>query len=157
MKERIAILKSEMERDYKRLNILFDKFEKSYSEFLGREEYSKLVESAFYVNQIYSGFENIFKNIAGTFENTIEKDYWHKSLLERISLDIQGIRPALVSEESYQCLNELRAFRHFFHHAYGADIDKEKFKIVADKVYRIKGLFGREIERFSAFLDKLME
>lgn len=157
MREKIAILKSEMERDYRRLNILFGKFEKSYSEFLSSEEYSKLVESAFYVNQIYSAFENSFKNIVRTFENNIEQDYWHKSFLERISLDIQGIRPALISEENFRCLNELRAFRHFFHHAYGIDIDKEKFKIVADKVYHIKDLFSEEAKQFFVFLDKLME
>ncbi len=109
------------------------------------------------MNQIYSAFENSFKNIVRTFENNIEQDYWHKSFLERISLDIQGIRPELISEESFQCLNELRAFRHFFHHAYGIDIDKEKFKIVADKVYHIKDLFSEEAKQFFVFLDKLME
>jgi len=157
MREKIAILKSEIERDHKRLNIIFDKFEKSYSEFLNSNEYSKLVESAFYVSQIYSAFENTFKNIARAFENSTEQDHWHKSLLERMSLDIQGIRPSLISEESFQCLNELRTFRHFFHHAYAIDIDKEKFKIVADKVYTIKGLFSEEIKRFFNFLNKLME
>ncbi|MEW5804501.1 MAG: hypothetical protein AB1847_20605 [bacterium] len=157
MKEKIAILKSEMDRDHRRLNTIFDKFEKSYREFLSLDEYSKLVESAFYVNQMYSAFENMFKNIARTFENNIEQDYWHKSLLERIGLDIQGIRPALISEESFQCLNELRAFRHFFHHAYGVDIDKEKFRIVAEEASRIRRLFSEEIKRFFLFLDKLME
>jgi len=115
------------------------------------------VESAYYVSQIYSGFESIFKNIARTFENNIEQDTWHKSLLERISLDIEGIRPALLSEESFQCLNELRAFRHFFRNAYGVDIQKEKFKIVADKVVAIQGIFKKEISKFIDFLNQLLK
>ncbi len=157
MKEKIAILKSEIDRDEKRLTTLFQRFDKSYGEFLASDEYSKLVESAYYVSQLYSGFENIFKNIASAFENNIEQDAWHKSLLERISLDIEGIRPALLSEESFQCLNELRAFRHFFRHAYGTDIEKEKFKIVADKVAIINDLFKKEIAQFISFLNKLLE
>ena len=56
MKERIAILKSELEHDHRIINILFDKFKRSYDEYLRSDEYSKLVESAFNVNQIYTGF-----------------------------------------------------------------------------------------------------
>ena len=96
MRERIAILKSEITNDQKKMSRLFSKFEDSYNEFLRSNEYSRLVESAFHVSQLYSGMENIFKNIAKTFENNIEQDYWHKSLLERMCLDIQDIRPALI-------------------------------------------------------------
>lgn len=157
MKEKIAILKSAIQRDLKRLEKLFKRFTDSYSQYQKSEEYSKLVESAFYVNQIYTGFERIFKNIAKTFENNIEEDYWHKSLLERMNLEIKNIRPALLSDESYECLNELRSFRHFFRHAYDVDIDREKFKIVSDRVFKLKKLFKREITRFMAFLDTLLE
>lgn len=157
MKEHIAILKSEIERDTERLNRLFRRFSASYKEFEKTEEYSKLIESAFYINQIYTGFERIFKSIAKTFENTIEDDYWHKSLLERMNLEIKGIRPALLSDDSFQYLNELRAFRHFFRHAYDVDINREKFKIVAEKALKIKEKYRREINNFLKFLDELLK
>lgn len=156
MREKLAILKSEIDRDHKKIHKIFQRFEKSYNEFNSSNEYSKLVESAFYVSQLYGGLENIFKNVAKTFENDIEQTYWHKSLLERISLDIQDIRPALISEKNFECLNELRAFRHFFRHAYGVDIDKEKFKIVAARVLQTKDLLEKDLEQFSLFLNKLM-
>jgi hypothetical protein len=156
MKERIAILKSEIEHDIQRLNRLFKKFEKSYNDFSATSEYSKLVESAFYVNQLYTGFESIFKNVAKTFENNIEDDYWHKSLLERMTLSIEDIRPALISEELFNCLNELRAFRHFFRHAYDTDIERDKFKIVADRVYKIRNSFQKGLKKFLLFLDSLI-
>jgi hypothetical protein len=157
MRERIAILKSEITNDQKKMSRLFSRFEESYNEFLRSNEYSRLVESAFHVSQLYSGMENIFKNIAKTFENNIEQDYWHKSLLERMCLDIQDIRPALVSEGSFKYLNELRAFRHFFRHAYDIDIDKERFKIVADGVIALKASFEKDIKKFLSFLDMLLK
>ena len=156
MKEKIAILKSEIENDYQRIRRIFDKFENSYNEFLRSDEYSRLVEAAFYVSQLHTGFENIFKNIAKAFENNIEQDYRHKSLLERMLLNIQDIRPAVISEESYHCLNELRAFRHFFRHAYDTDIEKDKFKIVADRVFKIKDLFKNDMDNFLQFLNSLL-
>ncbi|MDI6865087.1 hypothetical protein [Thermodesulfovibrio yellowstonii] len=157
MKERIAILKSEIERDTERLNRLFRRFSASYREFEKTGEYSKMIESAFYINQIYTGFERIFTSIAKTFENTIEDDYWHKSILERMNLKIEGLRPALISNQSFQYLNELRAFRHFFRHAYDVDIDREKFKIVAEKALKIKERYRSEINKFLKFLDELLK
>lgn len=157
MKEKIAVLRSEIERDLQRLDRLFKNFSISYMQYEKTSEYAKLVESAFYINQIYTGFEKIFKSIARTFENSIDEDYWHKSLLERMSLEIKGIRPALLSQNSFEYLNELRAFRHFFRHAYDVEIEKDKFKIVAEKAFKIKKLYKREIKNFLIFLDKLLE
>ena len=156
MKEKIAILKSEVAANYKRIKRLFDKFDKAYKGYLTSKEYSKLVESAFYVSQTYSGFENIFQSIARTFENSVEQDFWHKSILERMSLDIEDIRPALISEGSFKCLNELRAFRHFFRHAYDSDIDRDKFKIIAKNVVNLRNLFEKDLKHFLKFLDSLL-
>jgi hypothetical protein len=156
MREKILILKSEILKDKKRLNNLFSKYDKAYNDFLKSREYSKLVESAFYVNQIYSGFERIFKNIAKSFENEIEQDLWHKSLIERMTLDIEGIRPNVISEETLRCLDELRAFRHFFRHAYDVDIDKEKFKIIANRTNLLKSSFEKDSRKFLKFLTDLL-
>lgn len=157
MKDRIAILKSELIYDSKKLNRLVGKFNKSYEDYLAGLEYSKLVESAFYVSQLYSGFEKIFKNVAKVFENNIEQDFWHKSILERMSLEIQDIRPALISEGSLKGLNELRTFRHFFRHAYDADIDKDKFKIIGKSVSELKEMFEKDLKNFLDFLDQLLQ
>lgn len=157
MKEKIAVLKSEIENDYKKINKILTKFEKAYTEFNNLKEYSKLIESAFYISQFYSGFENIFKNVAKVFENNIEDDYWHKSLLDRMTLNIEGIRPALISEDSYDSLNELRAFRHFFRHAYDMDLNRDKFQIVAHKLFELKESFRKDISSFLDFLESLKQ
>lgn len=156
MKEKIAILKSRILHDFEKINNIFTRTEKAYNDFRVSKEYSKLIESAFYASQLYSGFENIFKAIAKTFENNIEKDYWHKSLLIRMNMEIQDIRPALLSNETFICLDEIRAFRNYFRNAYDIDIDGEKFGIVADKVFKLKALSGKDISGFIQFLDSLL-
>lgn len=157
MKEKIAILKSSLTKDLKKINGLSRKFDSAYEWYLNSEEYSKLVESAFYVSQLYSGYEKIFQDVAKTFENNIEQDYWHKSILERMSLEIADIRPALISEESLECLNELRAFRHFFRHAYDADINDEKFRIIATSVSTLKKTIRDDLKKFLLFLDAILK
>lgn len=155
MKEKINILISEIKNDHKKIERLLVKFDRAYSTFLKNCEYSKLVEAAYYVNQVYSGFERIFKNVTKAFENEISQNGWHKSLLDRVSLEIEDIRPALISGDSFRCLDELRSFRHFFRHAYDIDIDSEKFAIIAKRVDKLKVYFKGDIAAFLHFLDRL--
>lgn len=52
--------------------------------------------------------------VAAHFENQIsDTARWHSVLLQRMSQEIPGIRPAVLSQESYLLLNSLRGFRHF--------------------------------------------
>lgn len=155
MIEKILILKSEIKEDNKRIKRTLEKFEKAYESFCSSTDHAHLVEAGFYVNQLYSGCENIFKHIAKTFENNIEQDLWHKSLLDRMKLDIDDIRPAFLSEETYLCLNELRIFRHFFRNAYDVDLQENKFSIVAQQALNLKCLLDKDINKFLFFLKKL--
>ena len=154
MKERILVLKSDLLNDINKIEKIFDRFDRAYDSFLNINEYSRLVESAFYVNQIYSGFERILKNVAVIFENSIVDLDWHKSLLEKMALNIEGIRPSVISIKTSSLLNELRGFRHFFRHAYDVDIDKRKFGIVADSIIELENLYKSDFEKFIQFLDK---
>jgi len=74
-----------------------------------------------------------------------------------MTLNIEGIRPSVISKKTSSLLNELRGFRHFFRHAYDADIDKRKFGIVADSIIELENLYKSDFEKFIQFLDKLIK
>lgn len=157
MKSKYAILKSEILRDAEKLEQLFEKFISSYDRFRQQKEYAFLVETAFYVNQLYTGFERIFRNIAVSFENSIDEKSWHKSLLDRMVISIDNIRPAVISETNYKRLDELRAFRHFFRHTYDFDLEAEKFSIVASKALELRKDYQKDIENIVLFIDNLLK
>ena len=157
MREKVQILKSEIKTDIEKIERLVNRFKEAYGSFNKTHEYSKLVESAFYANQIYSGFERLLKNIADVFENSVSMDSWHKSLIERMTINVEGIRPAVISIESFKALNELRAFRHFFRHAYDTDIDEKKFAIVAENVFKLEEQYREDFSKFIKFLDNLLK
>lgn len=157
MSNKLSLLKSEILKDIEKIDRLFAKFVSSYQEYEERGIYAHLVEAAFYANQLYSGFETIFKNIAASFENTITDEAWHKSLLDRMAIAVEDIRPALISEANYHYLNELRAFRHFFRHAYDLEIDKEKFAIVAARTLKLKENYKPDLDKFLQFIDALLK
>jgi len=43
-----------------------------------------------------------------------------------------GVRPRVISDESFRLLDSLRAFRHVFRHAYGSSLDERKLNIVLE-------------------------
>ena len=101
-------------------------------------------------------FEHIFERVAETFENQIgDKSQWHAQLLRRMSLDIPDLRPRLVSDEAYECLDELRRFRHVFRSAYTIKLDAARLKLVIRRARRLRKLFPGELSRFQAFLDQI--
>jgi hypothetical protein len=157
MKSKLVILKSEIKRDLEKLESLLEKFDTSHQEYKRQKKYAFLVESAFYVNQVYTGFERIFQNVAACFENTIDEKSWHKSLLDRMSLDLENIRPPVISGSNFRCLDELRAFRHFFRHAYDFDLEENKFSIVASKVHELKKTYQEDLGKFVRFIDELLK
>ncbi|MGQ9498685.1 MAG: ribonuclease toxin HepT-like protein [Desulfotomaculales bacterium] len=156
MKERILVLLGEMESVAQRQARLYERLDRSWERYRASREYGYLVETAFYLNQIYSGYEKIFFEVAEVFENTIDTLHWHKSLLERMRLSLEGLRPALISEETFRCLNELRAFRHFFRHAYDTDLEPEKVELVVRKALRLKDLWAGDYQAFKEFLRALV-
>lgn len=104
----------------------------------------------------YNACENIFLNIAKTFENNIEPQEWHKSILKRMKLDILEIRPAVISNNLYLILDEFRGFRHIFRHGYSFELDWEKEKLVADKFDKAVDLLKNEMGSFKVFLRKII-
>jgi hypothetical protein len=110
----------------------------------------------YYLQVIYGLFENLFQRIATTFENQItDEARWHAQLLRRMTLDVKKVRPRVISEETYECLDELRRFRHLFRNAYVLSFDVERLALVLKKAQRLAQLYGPDLEDFARFLDDL--
>lgn len=100
----------------------------------GLEEKSGCVLTAYSLSGIYSCLEDIFEKIAGVFENRIENSAaWHSELLLRMRIAIEGIRPAVIDEDSFVFLDEFRAFRHVFRESYVFSLDAERIRMLASK------------------------
>jgi len=81
----------------------------------------------FTIQRLYGLFENYCLRISKFFENNLPKERWHKALLEKMTLDIPGLRPALFTKKEYFSeANELLKFRHRLRNLYGEDLDEDK-------------------------------
>jgi hypothetical protein len=101
--------------------------------------------AAHHVSRAYNVIEQMARRVARVFGNDVgDERGWHTELIRRLSIRIEGVRPALFVDEVRQPLQELRAFRHVFVHAYDLTIDPEKLGLILKYGYvvreRIPGL-----------------
>jgi hypothetical protein len=113
-----------------------------------------LLESiAYQIHNLYGSTEDLLKIVAAYFENNItDTPQWHSALLRRMSQNIPEIRPFFISVSTYEILNSLRGFRHFFRHAYGVDLEYEQLKINLFKALALLPNLEKDIE---IFLEKI--
>jgi len=74
---------------------------------------------AYELARFYNVLEKMLERICDEFENNFEKrgDY-HEKLLQRLALDLEGIRPAFIPKSRLVDFRELKGFRHVMRHAY---------------------------------------
>jgi len=113
---------------------------------------------AYHLHVLYGLFENLFEQIAEFFGNHIgDKAQWHAQLLRRMTLDVETIRPSVISQETYTHLNELRAFRHLFRNAYLLEFDPDRLNIVLRHASQLKTIYSTDLQKFSDFLEQLTQ
>lgn len=123
----LQTLRSEMLEDCR---VAAEAFQRALTRFERREEIA-YEACAHQLCQMYNAFEQMGLRIAKAFENSIDDEKgWHSGLLNRLSIPIEGIRPALIPEDLKLPLQELRAFRHVFVHAYELTLDPDKLALV---------------------------
>ena len=108
------------------------------------------VESAgYWMHNLYCAFEDLFKLVAGFWENNLSTNgEYHIQLLKRMLVEIEGVRPALLTDDSYRFLNELRGFRHVFRHAYSYGLDNERVSALLRKILGQKDILLSDLQAF---------
>lgn len=143
--ERLSLLKSSIEAQKKEIDQIFARIE----ERCCGEGEVYLESLAYQLHNLYCAFEDLFRIIADFFENRIEeRAKYHRELLWRMKIPIEGVRPALLSEESFRLLDSLRAFRHFFRHTYSYKLDPKKVALVLEDALKLREIYHDEIDRF---------
>lgn len=114
-----------------------------------------IVYVGYLIHNYYCSVEDIFIEIARTFENKIDDvSKYHRELLKRMTIDIPGIRPKLLSNKNFNFFDELRGFRHIFRHAYGYTIDSDKIDLLKKKMVEHHEFFLEDLKKFKSFLEE---
>jgi hypothetical protein len=105
------------------------------------------------LHDFYGGVERIFLRIARELNGGVPaSEYWHRDLLLDMTLELESVRPAVITKELHDRLSAFLRFRHLFRNVHGFATDAERLEHLDAGFDAVFGQFRTEI---SAFLEWL--
>ena len=103
----------------------------------------------------YSGLERIFELIATRIDGTLPTgENWHQLLLQQMTTEIPGVRPAVISENTFTQLDEYRGFRHVVRNVYTFRFEPAKIQKLVDDISSLYTQVQAELLAFAEFLKQ---
>lgn len=156
MNEKLLLLRAGLGKDEIEIARHYAEIKRHEQSSLAEED--KAIVLGYYLHNLYLAFENAFKQIARVFENDIRSpSEWHAELLQRMTLDVPGLRPRFVGEEAVGPLDELRRFRHMFRTAYTSRLDMKRMALALERAHELESLYPKDFARFREFLDQALD
>lgn len=154
-KEGFQTLLVELEGDVQQLKNIQEQNTKAWDRICaGATDSLDYAALGFTIHGIYGLLENYFLRISKFFENNLPKESWHKALVDRMGLDIPGLRPALLLEaKDKELVMVLLKFRHKFRNLYGEDLNPQLITLVQLQAQELLG--DRFIQIHQEFCQKL--
>lgn len=155
MNEELSRLASRIRDHLAEIDTVLQRIKEGWQRSLASSDDYYLDGVALNLHGLYSGLERIFELVAEVVDG--EKpggENWHAALLKQMSTEIPGVRPAVISERSFQELNDYRGFRHVVRNVYSYRFDPEK---ISELVQKAPGMFIQVKSELLAFSDFLGE
>ena len=121
---------------------------------LGKTSISALIVAGL-LEHYYTCLETIYLRISQSFENRLDPARWHDDLLRKMTLEIEGVRAAAVSRETFSPLFELLKFRHFKRYYFELEYDRDRLDFLVTKLRKLHPPVTRDPERFVRFASAL--
>lgn len=149
---------AEFDRQVEQIKHIYTTLETKSAQWKDEQPGSEHIESTgYWLHNLYCAYEDLFKIVASFWENSVTSDgTYHKQLLKRMILQINGLRPALISQESFKLLDELRGFRHVFRHAYSYGLDAERVAFLLKRVLQQQSGILTDIDRFRQHVHEMV-
>jgi len=141
----LTILEQELQAD---ATVMAEAAELAF-ERLSDEHPGHLAACGYELNRFYNVLEKSFERLCEAFENHIDKSgEYHQRLLERVSLDLPGIRPKFMPVEFRRAVRDLKGFRHFFRHAYDPILRRDRLTELVGAARQVAHAFPDWIRGF---------
>jgi hypothetical protein len=103
----------------------------------------------------YAGFERIFVRIAEVIDGDLPQgEAWHLLLLQQMLDEVPNVRPAVISIEAGNMLNEYRGFRHIVRNVYTYKLDPAKVGKLVLSAQTTFTKLNAELLAFASFLEQ---
>src|SRR3989304_7033408 len=143
---------SEIKEELEKIDALVLELDNHHSARPENNFYLRAVASI--LHDFYCGAERIFIRIAEELNGGIpEGENWHIQLLKDMGLEIEKVRPPVISPGVSKSLRENLEFRHRFRNIYGFELEWEKMKGLRERLPVVVEEFKKEMKQFLKFMQ----
>ncbi len=101
------------------------------------------------LHDFYNGVERVFTRIAEELNGGLPQgERWHQQLLRDMSLEIPGVRPAVIDAQLANSLGEYLRFRHLFRNVYGFVLEAERMRPIEERLSGVLVAFRGQVRAF---------
>ena len=139
------------------LEQVIDRAEQAWSHVgTATDQYAYLDSVALNLHSFYSGLEKLFELIARHVDQNLpNSENWHRDLLQQMAEDLPSLRPAVISQESANIVDEFRRFRHLVRNVYTTELVPEKMAGLMEFLPELWPRLSAELLAFADYLDAL--
>jgi hypothetical protein len=147
-------LSERIKQEIVELELVVSRLQEAWQRALRSGDDFYLDSVALNLHGFYSGIERIFERLAETLDGSLPKgENWHQALLIQMSKEVEGIRPAVISQQTLKYLDEYRGFRHVVRNVYTFHFEKAKLEKLVIGTKDTFSLVKIEILAFTDFLE----
>jgi hypothetical protein len=151
-----ALLAARIISELKELSVLAKRAEQGLKKAKEKNDDYYLDSVALNLHGIYSGLERIFERIATAIDSSLPSGTnWHRELLNQMAIEVPGIRPAVISSDLKEKLEEYRGFRHVVRNVYTYRLKPEKIEGLVSMLNTVMAKVETDITGFANFLQSI--
>lgn len=105
------------------------------------------------LHDFYGGIERVFVRIAEELNGGVPQgEQWHRQLITDMSLEIAGVRPAVIDAALAEALADYLRFRHVFRNVYGSLLHAERMRPLEERLPEVLAAFLMQVRAFLAWM-----
>jgi len=112
---------------------------------------------ALHLQGFYTTIEQMLEAIAAAFSERLPAGAnWHQNLLLQMSIPIPDLRPAVISQETRQKLDEYRGFRHVVRNVYTLNLRPSRVRELVGTLRDCYESLADDLEKFCDFMETMV-
>jgi hypothetical protein len=158
--DRLRLLVAELEDERAHVARLAGEFERARLALLDPSSDVLMVYgAAALIESFYTGMEKALRRIAQALGGMPGGEAWHRDLLMSMTLELEGIRPAVLDRRTAAGLDAFLAFRHRFRNLYVFDLERAPMITLLERGGAVRAAFdadvGAFVERIRGWIEAL--
>ena len=156
--QKFLLLRADIDRELRQIETLVAEGRETLDGLDGAPTTLELRGIGSILHDFYCGVERILGRIATELDGELPAGSdWHAQLLGRMTIEIESVRPVVLSQDLAAALQTYLRFRHLFRNVYGAELNWERCRGLAEEMGHAWDQFRGEMEEFKDLLKSLHE